>query len=397
MITNDKMIEFPGKAASADEIRAKRKKRRLTRAYLVAAVFFAVAAVVIGYFIYVKTKTYDNCVTTGSIKREYLAGTKLLNFDDTILTYSKDGANAIDSTGKLLWNITFDMQSPLVAVSRGTVAFADYGGSRIYVQTSKGDSGVVTTDKPIRKITVSEKGYVGAVLEDTDVTWIYMYDLNGTIISYFRTTMEKSGYPIDIALSPSGELMCVSYYYMDCNDVKSSVAFFNFGEVGQNSIDNYESGFNYTDIMVPYVNFMDNETAFAVSSKRLSMFGGAHKPVSISEMIITDEVLSVFSSSEVIAIVYDNAANNTKYRLELYDRTGKKLSEKAFDFDYSNVCFGKGSVALYGDASLFVCTDSGELKFEGTYSKPILLAVPSSGNYRYTFVTEDSVDTVELQ
>lgn len=398
MAHDSNMIEFPGKENSQKQsAKEKRKKYRRAKARTAGIILFLIAAVVIGYFIYVKTKVFETCITTSSVKRESLAGTKLMEFDGTVLSYSKDGSNAIDGTGKLLWNQTFNLQSPLVASCRDTVAFADYGGSRIYVQTSAGDSFVVTTDKPILKIATSNNGYVAAVLEDTDVTWIYMYDKNGNTISYFRTTMEKSGYPIDIDLSPSGELMCVSYYYMDCNDVKSSVAFFNFGPVGQNSVDNYVSGYNYADSMVPYVRFLDDETAFSISSSRVSVFAGAHKPMNVSEMFANDSILSVYSTSDAIGVIFNNASGGTKYRLELYDKTGKMLSQKAFDFDYSNVTFHNGNVVLYGETSIYVGTYSGDSKFEGTYSKPVSLIVPTGPGYRYIFVTDDSIDNVELE
>ena len=289
------------------------------------------------------------------------------------------------------------MQNPMASVCGEMAAFADYGGSRIYLQKASGETGVVNTDMPIRKITVSSNGYVAAVLEDLDVTWIYMYDSNGTKVAYFRTTMEKSGYPIDIDISPDAELVCVSYYYVDCNDLKSSVAFYNFGSVGQNSIDNYVSGFNYSEEMIPYVEFLDTETAVAISDSRISVFAGAHKPVSVSEMFINDEIISAYVGTDAFAAIYSNETHGTKYRLEVYDKEGKKTSEKAFDFDYSNVTFGDGCVILYGDTSVYVATYSGKVKFEGDYSRPILLLVPQTASFKYTIVTEDTIDSVELK
>lgn len=400
MSERSNLISFPGgedTESPVKRVKKKSRKHRFARLYTIGLVIVLLAAVLIGYFIYVKSKIYDSYSVISSVKRENIDGARILEFDRSILSYSKDGANAMDSNGNLLWNQTFDMQNPMVAICGNTVAFADYGGSRIYVQNSKGETGVVNTAMPIQKITTSENGYVAAVLEDVDVTWIYMYDLNGTIISYFRTTMEKSGYPLDICLSSDGEVMCVSYYYVDCNDVKSSVAFYNFGDVGQNAIDNYVSGYNYSNTMVPMAQFMDSQTAFAVSSGRLSMYAGAHKPVNVSEMFINDEIMSVFYCEDCVAIIYSNEVNGSKYRLELYNKAGKVLSTKAFDFDYSNVTFSDGNVVLYGDKTIYVGTYSGSLKYEGKYDKPMLLVIPVPGTFKYTIVTEDSIDVIELQ
>ncbi|MCR5721760.1 MAG: DUF5711 family protein [Lachnospiraceae bacterium] len=393
-------IQFPGARNTQQvdtEATAKIRKHKLARVYTIVLVLVLLAAVLIGYFIYERSKIFDSMEIVSSINRDNIDGTKIREFAGSVMTYSKDGAGAMDASGKLLWNQTFDMQNPMASVNGEMAAFADYGGSRIYLQKASGETGVVNTDMPIRKITVSANGYVAAVLEDLDVTWIYLYDSNGTKVAYFRTTMEKSGYPIDIDISPDAELVCVSYYYIDCNDLKSSVAFYNFGSVGQNSIDNYVSGFNYPDEMIPYVEFLDTETAIAVSDSRISVFAGAHKPVSVSEMFINDEVISVFTGSDAFAAIYSNEAHGTKYRLEVYDKEGKKTSEKAFDFDYSNVTFGNGCVILYGDTSVYVGTYAGKLKYEGDYSRPILLLVPQTASGKFTIVTEDTIDSVELK
>lgn len=394
------VVRFPG-TEDMEETRRKSdrqiKRHRYLRFYSILLIVFLIAGCLIGYLIYEKTRVFESAECVSFVSRENIDGTRMLPLGESVLTYSKDGANAVDGTGKLLWNQTFDMQSPMAATCGGTAAFADYGGNMIFIQTVKNESAVVNTDKPIRKITVSENGYVAAVLDDVDVTWIYMYDINGTVISYFRITMEKSGYPVDINLSTNGELLAVSYYFVDCGDIHSSVAFYNFGDVGQNSIDNLVSSYNYTDSLVPFVQFVDKETAFAVSEERLSIYAGAHKPVNISDMFVTDEVLSVFYGSDAVGIIYNNAANGTEYRLEVYDKSGKVLSKKEFDHDYSNVILKNGYVTLYGETSLYVGTYAGVSKFDGTYKKPMLLVVPGLTAEKLTIVTADSVDSVELR
>ncbi len=395
----DNVVKFRSDAEETGLERAKRKvrKHRFARFYRTGIIILAIAGVLAAYFIYEKTKTFSSYSITNSVDYASADGAKVVEFDGSILTYSKDGAGAVDATGKLLWNQTFDMQNPLISICGDTVAFADYGGSSIYVQTSDGESATVSTDMPIRKIRTSSSGYVVAVLEDTDVTWIYHYDMNGNENAYFRTTMEKSGYPLDLDISPDGKLVCVSYYYLDCDDVKSSVAFYDFGSVGQNYIDNYVSGYNYSDIMVPYVKFLDNETAVAVSSERMSVYAGAHKPVSVSDMFSSDEVLSVYTGTDAIAIVYRNSSSEAKYRLEIYDKTGKMTGSKEFDFDYSNVSLKNNMVVLYGDRNIYIGSFDGTKKFEGTYEQDIHLIIPTVSVDKYIVLTDSTIDTVTFK
>ena len=83
---------------------------------------------------------------------------------------------------------------------------------------------------------------VAAILEDTNITWIYLYNSAGEKVAYIKTTMQKSGYPAAVALSPDGKLMAVSYITVESGAAKSSVAFYNFSSVGQNFVDNFASG-----------------------------------------------------------------------------------------------------------------------------------------------------------
>ena len=54
-------------------------------------------------------------------------------------------------------------------------------------------------------------------------------------------------------------------------------------------------------------------------------------------------------------------------------------------------------MVLYGDTSVYVGTYAGKLKYEGDYSRPILLLVPQTASYKFTIVTEDTIDSVELK
>ena len=378
-------------------IRQKLLKRLRARIYTILFVCLLVAAAVIGYVMYEKTKVYSGLEVSESVALTKSSQAKLAGFAGTVMTYSKDGAGAVDSKGNMLWNITYDMQNPMMARNGNTVAFADYGGSRIYVQTASGDSFEVSTDMPIRKIATSDNNVVAAVLEDTDVTWIYLYGSNGQIIAQFRTTMEKSGYPVDLCISPSGEVVGVSYYYLDIGDIKSSVAFYNFGEVGQNSIDNYVSGYNYKDSLVPLISFLTDDYAFAISGDRLSIYEGAHKPVSLTDNLISDDVLSVFYDDENIGIVLDNSSNGDKYRLEVYSKTGELILKKTFAFDYSDVIFSGDYVVIYGNRDIYVCDTSGTTKLETEYDSQVRLMVPTASPTKYILVTDSSIDTVTMK
>lgn len=391
--------QFPnGKEISSQQkIKEELFRRFRTRMYTILAIVLLIAIAVISYLTYEKTKVYTAVEVSDSILFNVIPGAVVSDFDGNILVYSNDGANVTDAKGNLLWNITFDMQNPMMDMCGKTVAFADYGGSMIYVRTSGGEGYEVDTDMPIRKIATSDNGIVAAVLEDVGVTWIYVYDMNGKILVQSRTTMEKSGYPVALTLSPSGEVMGVSYYYMDIGDVKSSIAFYNFGEVGQNNIDNYVSGYNYKDSLVPSLHFLSDNYAFALSGERLNVYEGAHKPLSIKDAFLTDDVISVYHDDAHIALIYRNKESSDMYKLEIYSEKSELLNTQTFNFDYTGIAFGSDQYAIYGNSDICVSTYSGKTKLSTTYDKAIRLVVPTSSSTKFVLVTDTSVDTVTLK
>lgn len=389
-------IEFPGNENGKKISRSEEYRHRSHELRLKLAIALAVVCVllVLLYYKMEQSRVFSNIEKKNSIKFSSPLVSQTMAIEDNILTCSRDGANCMDAQGNLLWNMTFEMQNPLCSVCKGTAAFADYGSGKIYIHAGNGSEAEINTTMPIRKIAVAENGVVAAVLEDVDITWIYIYDMNQTTIAYFRTSMQKSGYPLDIDISPSGELVAVSYYFVDNSTTRSSVAFYNFGDVGQNNIDNYVSGFNYADVLVPEVCFMDDDSAYAISTSRFSMYEGAHKPVSVAESIISDDIISVYNNDKYVAVICRNKSGNTRYRLDLYGAQGKLLTQNDFDFDFTGVALCRDGYALYGNSDIYIASDDGKKRYEGKYTTPILKVVPTDSIAKYYFVTENTVDTV---
>ena len=63
------------------------------------------------------------------------------------------------------------------------------------------------------------------MLTEEEVTWINFYDTTGGEIAKMRTTVKESGYPMDIALSPDGMKIMVSFLWPDQDGLKTRVAF----------------------------------------------------------------------------------------------------------------------------------------------------------------------------
>lgn len=377
--------------------REKIKSHKFTIFYRGVLVIVLIAAVIAALYFQWKNKVYTQMTLLSSAEINITQGSSLLPFSGHLLTYSKDGAGCMDIKGNAVWNQTFEMQNPMVDICQNVVAIGDYNGRNIYIMDTNGVIGNITTNKPVRSFCVAANGVVAVVLDDADTTWIYLYDKDGNELARFRTTMKESGYPVSVSISPNAQLVCVSYLYVDSGQVKSSVAFYNFGDVGQNNTNNYVSGYDYLNVIVPFTEFFDNRSLFAVSDDRIMFYSGAQKPVSLAESLTGDTVQSVYYGDEYVGLVFISTESSSRYRLDVYHKSGQFKQSIEFDIEYKDILFEGDQIIIYNESECKIYSIGGTEKYSGQFEKTALVLIPQSNAFRYMIVTPDSIDTVELQ
>ncbi len=377
--------------------REKIKSHKFTIFYRTILVLILLAAVGTALYIQWKNKIYTENTVVFSTQVHITQDSTLVPFSGYLLTYSKDGAGCMDIRGNAVWNQTFEMQNPIVDVCKNVVAIGDYNGRTIYVMNTSGVMGSITTSRPVRDFCVASNGVVAAVLDDTDATWIYLYDSQGKELVYFRTTMKDSGYPVNVSISPNGELVCVSYLFVDSGQMKSSVAFYNFGPVGKNNVNNYVSGYDYLNSVVPLTGFLDDRSMFAVSDDRVMFFSGSQKPLSVAEKLLADDVQGVYYGDESIGLIFNSTQSNSRFRLDVYHKSGELRQSIDFDLDFRDILFHDDQIIIYNESECRIYNSGGAEKYSGNFSKTVLLLIPQSSARRYMVVTPDSIDTIELK
>jgi len=371
-------------------------RHRLSNVYRLCLALVVVAVLgIIGYI------QYSNYVYEGYdiLSNEYKStaqGATEVRMGEGLLVYSKDGAHYTAASGEVQWNQTFQMQKPIVAMCENVVSIADYNGTKIYVYSSEEKLGEIDTIMPVRSMCVAANGVTAAVLGDGDVTWIRTYSAEGNILVEFKTTMEDFGYPVSVSLSPNGILCAVSYLYMDMGKVKTSVAFYNFGEVGKDQVDNFVGGYDHADTVVPYVQFMNAQTAFVVGDDRLVFYKGKQKPENAANVLFADELQAVYYNEKYVGMVFLNGAGNAK-RLDIYADDGTKVVSHEFNMEYTDILLDKETYIIYNETELFISTMDGREKYNGTFIEPINLLLPTQKAYRYMLVTQDTVEVICLR
>ncbi len=379
------------------DYRSRIRSHKFTIFYKTTLVILLIAGIsVIVWFQWVH-KEYSICAITSTVKTDAFSDSSLMNFNGDVLSYGKDGACCVSSKGKTLWNITYEMQDPIVMVAGSKAAIGDFEGQKIYVMDKTGTIGEISTTMPICKLSISDDGVVAAILNDTSVTWIYVYDSQGKTLAYFKTSMRQSGYPVDISLSPNGILAGVSFLHADGGTLKTSIAFYNFGGVGQNETDNYVSGYDYSGTVAPVIDFMDSKTAFAAMAGRLVMYSGSQKPVSASEHILNSETQSVFYGDDYVVLVFNSDTGDNRYRMDIYNKAGTLVGSKDFNIDYTDIAINKDTIYIYNETECLIYNAEGIEKFSGNLGRSAKLLIPSDDIRKMKLVTDSSIDDVELK
>lgn len=363
-------------------------------------IFLLIVSISLIVFIYMNwhNKVYSESRVLGTTSLTGMSGVTVMPLGQNILRYSKDGINCLSADGRALWNMTYDMQSPVVRICGETVAVGDYNGNTIYVANSEGTLGSFGTNLPIRDFCVSEQGVVAVILDDDDITRIKLFDTSGKELAAIKATMANSGYPTSVSISPNGELLAVCYLKEASGSMQTRVTFFNFGAVGQNETDNMVSSFKYEDTIIPYDVFLNASTNMAVSDKSIIFYKGEDVP---NDPVVSDigesEIMSVYNSDSYAGIVSAGTAEEGAYKLTVYNTSGKQILEKYFDLAYTDLFFSDDQFVIYNDKQWQLYGIDGTLRFEGEFDESIRAIIPGPSRSRFTIVTSDSLDQIELR
>ena len=377
---------------------SRERRRDILRLILRIVCVLAAAGVVIVFVLYLSSQRVYSTASTQQIYA--VSATEDVNYlalGSNIVYYSKDGASCISGKGNAVWSLSFEMQQPMVSTDGDYLAIGDYGGNTIYLQTSSSIVGTIDTNLPIRQLCVSESGRVAAVLEDSDVNWIYLYTPEGEAVSSFKLSMSGSGYPLSIAVSPSGELMCVSHLVVSSSGYSTSIAFHNFGSVGQNYADKYVSGFEFDEIF-PYMLYMSDSVCVGVSDARLAFFTGKEIPLNSANVMISDEIVGVYASDDYIALLFLDDSGSEDYVLDVYDTSGNRTGEIAFSLDYTDIRMSGSLIYIYNDNDLLMYTVTGNLRYDGSFPENVYQVIPAASRQdRLYIVTETGIERMTLQ
>lgn len=387
------------------EMREKRRRERIARFWdmvyrrrkqvywgLVGLIVCLVAA---ASMLIVRNWTYHSYKELVASVNEDTLSASYANINGRILKYSVDGAMLADHNNDMLWTVSYEMNAPEVVLCEDTFAIFDSKGAKIVICNTTGKIGEVTADKPIVKVKIGKQGMVAAILEDGQNAWIKCYSKDGTEIATLKTTFTNPGYPMDIALSPTGTLLAVNYLFIDQGTPVSRVSFYNFGKVGQNQKDNLVAETEYRDKIFPEVDYMDDKTCVVFGEDGFSLFSGGQIPSEDVKVKVDENIVSTFHDSENVGLVLQNRGSDKEYRILVYNKRGKEILNKEMDFRYQSVQLNGSQIVFSSKNEFCVYSLQGVEKFRGDLEAPASEFI-GFGRNKYLYVTEDLFKIIQL-
>ncbi len=365
-------------------------------------IIFACIGIVIGLlcaaFLYFEGKTYNGFELIEQIERVDTEAAEYKEFQGSVLKYTKDGAAYSDLSGSVIWNQTYEMETPCITMYENYLAIYEQGGNRIYIMDTAGLQGNIRTTVPIQRVSIASEGTVAVLMGDSGASYLHMYQKDGKQLAAGEIHIENSGYPLDIALSSDAKKLAVSMLDINEGNVKSAVVFYNYGTVGQNEIDNIVGSYSYEDMIIPSIQFVTNNRLLAFGDTEVIIFEGAQKPAVVQEIKCSDNIRSIYYNEKYFGLVHDTADSSDEFHTVIYNMRGKQVLDLSFELDYTDIGFLQNNLlCIRNDKKCILFTMRGNKRFEYTSDRNIYNIISGSGQLEYLLILNGETDRIRLK
>lgn len=384
--------------ADMEEYRRKIKEHRHKILKRTTITVLIILLIIAGLGLYMAFRHYEDYDILSSVERADTEATRFAEFKGNILKYSNDGAFYTDVSNELIWNQTYEMSSPQIDTCGDYLAIYDKGGTKIYILTPAQLVGSIETTMQIEQVCVASQGTVAVLMNKDNSAYLALYDREGNNLAEGVIHGEKGGYPIAIALSHDAVKLAVSMVDINSGSVKSTIAFYNYGSVGQNEIDNCVGVNTYDDMVIPEMSFMSNDRMVALGDSKVIFFEGTQKPQPVAEIPLEKEAKSIFYNENYIGVVNSNDDEAVTHHLLIYDTNANLVMEEDFGQEYSQIEFlSNDEICIRNENVCDIYTIRGVYKFHHEFDEELYQVLPGGLGLNYTFVLKNATEKVRLK
>lgn len=350
-----------------------------------------------GIGLYMELRQYNDYDVRSSVERADAPATIFTEFEGNILKYNNDGAIYIDDNNELIWNQTYEMSQPSLDICETYLTIYDKGGKQIYILTAKGVVGNIETNLPILQVSIANQGTVAVLMDNHTTGQLALYDINGKELANGAIHGEKGGYPIAIALSNDAIKLAVSMLDINDGNIKTTIAFYNFGSVGENEIDHVVAANSFSDMVIPEVDFVTNDRLVAFGDREIVIFEGTQKPKAVTEIPFEKEVNGIFHNENYIGVIM-HSDESIGQSMRVYDMKGRNIMEQEIALEYTKAEFlSNDEICIYSEKACDIYTHRGIYKFHHEFDEELYKIISNGSGLNYTFILNGMTEKVRLK
>ena len=364
---------------------------------LIGMIIMVLAFALIGYWSYNRIHLFEGYDIRRSASRQDAEGTRCELLGRTLVKYNNDGVFASDLAGRLKWSSAYSMQTPMSEICGGKMIIYEELGSHVLILSAEGTEGTYQVPQPIRKAVVSRSGVAAMILDNDTQTLIEMYTPSGSEIASIRTTLGETGYPLDLALTPNGKRLVVSYMALENGKLCGRIVMYDFSGYSGKDQEHISASFSYPETVFPDVFIMGESRAAAIGDDRFVVYTGASKPAESAGVMLEKEVVSCFYDEKAIGFIFRSDDTENRYEIDAYSFSGRHLMRSDFNFEYEDVRMESGEVLLHDSGNIYVYRTSGKQKLAAGYDKEVVYFRQIPGLRDYLVITPDSLDQIRIE
>ena len=350
-----------------------------------------------------------------------------------LLSYNSEGISIYNEKAEIEWNAALNMTNPKITVNSGYAVVADIGGRNILVVNHKSVPAAqvsLTMLNDILLTDISEQGEIAVLMQDEkgyDIQLINPFDKNNSLKAEIKTYSKDDGYALSLAMSKDGSKLVTEYVKTENNEIKSTLTFYNFDKVGENSnADRIVGVFPFEDTIFPKLKFADNNTVCAYGDNKIVCFAAKKEPEILWEKKIAGKIERIAEDKNGFAILVDEsgllqantggvasdsaieddyidsayltgeADGNGKTVLYSMHYSGGRVYSNEVDINPKGMSYNDGEIVLYSDTNCIIFDSNGNIKFKNKFNDGITSFTQAGGRTRYYAIVGKKLKVMRL-
>lgn len=352
---------------------------------------------------------------------------------DKLLSYNSEGISIYNEKAEIEWNAALNMTNPKITVNSGYAVVADIGGRNILVVNHKSVPAAqvsLTMLDDILLTDISEQGEIAVLMQDEkgyDIQLINPFDKNNSLKAEIKTYSKDDGYALSLAMSKDGSKLVTEYVKTENNEIKSTLTFYNFDKVGENSnADRIVGVFPFEDTIFPKLKFADNNTVCAYGDNKIVCFAAKKEPEILWEKKVAGKIERIAEDKNGFAILVDEsgllqantggvasdsaveddyidsayltgeADGNGKTVLYSMHYSGGRVYSNEVDINPKGMSYNDGEIVLYSDTNCIIFDSNGNIKFKNKFNDGITSFTQAGGRTRYYAIVGKKLKVMRL-